>query len=102
LKGASNVSKLVPLNDRILIKRKNPLKKTPGGILIPEAAQTKMSEGKVVAVGSGRRLENGKIVPLDVKRGDRVIFWFISGTEIKVEDEELVVVKEDDILCVLG
>ena len=96
------MSKLVPLNDRILIKRKNPLKKTPGGIFIPEAAQTKMSEGKVVAVGSGRRLPNGSLVEPDVKRGDHVLFGKYSGTEIKVEDEELVVVKEDDILRVLG
>ena len=96
------MSKLIPLGDRILIRRKKAEARTPGGIIIPEVAQAKMSEGKVIAVGSGRRLADGKVVPPDVHRGDRVIFGKYSGTEIKVEDEELVVVHEDDVFCVLG
>ena len=93
--------KLRPLQDRILIRRVEPEAKTSGGILIPDTAQEKPMEGEVVAVGSGARDESGKLQPLDVKPGDRVLFGKWSGTEIKLDNEEFIVMKESDIMGVL-
>ncbi len=90
-----------PLHDRVLIKRVEEEQKTKGGIIIPDTAKEKPAEGKVIAVGNGRVLEDGKVRPLDVKPGDRVLFGKYSGTEVKVDGEELIIMREDDILCVL-
>jgi chaperonin GroES len=93
--------KLRPLQDRVLIRRVEPETKTPGGIFIPDTAQEKPVEGEVIAVGPGTRDENGKLHPLDVKTGDRVLFGKWSGNEIKVDGEELVIMKEADLMGVL-
>jgi chaperonin GroES len=90
-----------PLHDRVLIKRVEEEQKTKGGIIIPDTAKEKPAEGKVVAVGTGRVQEDGKVRALDVKKGDRVLFGKYSGTEVKVEGEELIIMREDDILCVI-
>ena len=90
-----------PLHDRVLIKRVEEEQKTKGGIIIPDTAKEKPAEGKVVAVGSGRILEDGKVRALDVKKGDRVLFGKYSGTEVKVEGEELIIMREEDILGVI-
>ena len=90
-----------PLHDRILIKRVEEEQKTKGGIIIPDTAKEKPAEGKVVAVGTGRVLEDGKIRALDVKKGDRVLFGKYSGTEVKVDGDELIIMREDDILCII-
>ena len=92
----------IPLHDRVLIKRLDQEEKTVGGIIIPDTAQDKPAEGKVVAVGPGLRSENGKITPPDVKPGDRVLFGQYGGTEVIIDGEELVVMKETDILGVIG
>ncbi len=93
--------KLRPLQDRVLIRRVDPEAKTAGGIFIPDTAQEKPMEGEVVAVGPGARDENGKVQPLDVKSGDHVLFGKWSGTEIKVDGEDLMIMKEADIMGVL-
>jgi chaperonin GroES len=93
--------KLRPLQDRVLIRRVEPETKTAGGIFIPDTAQEKPMEGEVVAVGPGARDETGKLHPLDVKAGDRVLFGKWSGTEVKLDREELMIVKEADIMGVL-
>ena len=90
-----------PLHDRVLIKRVEEEQKTKGGIIIPDSAKEKPAEGKVIAVGNGRVLEDGKVRPLDVKAGDRVLFGKYSGSEIKVDGEEHLILREDDILVVL-
>ena len=90
-----------PLHDRVLIKRVEEEQKTKGGIIIPDTAKEKPAEGKVVAVGSGRILEDGKVRALDVKKGDRVLFGKYSGTEVKVDGEELIIMREEDILGVI-
>jgi len=90
-----------PLHDRVLIKRVEEEQKTKGGIIIPDSAKEKPAEGKVIAVGNGRVLEDGKVRPLDVKAGDRVLFGKYSGTEVKVDGEEHLILREDDILVVL-
>ena len=90
--------KFRPLHDRVLIRRVDQEAKTTGGIIIPDTAQEKPQEGEVVASGSGVRGEDGKITPLDVKAGDRVLFGKWSGTEIKIEGEELMIMKESDIM----
>ena len=90
-----------PLHDRIIVKRMEEERKSPGGIVIPDAATEKPIKGEVIAVGNGRVLENGEIRPLDVKAGDKVIFGKYSGTEVKVDGEELLVMKEDDIMGVI-
>jgi len=92
---------LRPLHDRVLIRRVEPEAKTAGGILIPDTAQEKPMEGEIVAVGPGARDEDGKRHPLDVKSGDRVLFGKWSGTEVKLDGEELMIMKEADILGVL-
>ena len=90
-----------PLHDRILVKRLDQEEKTAGGIIIPDTAQDKPVEGKVLAVGPGLRSEDGKITPPDVKPGDRVLFGQYGGTEVTIDGEELVVMKETDILGVI-
>ncbi len=92
--------KIRPLHDRVLIKRVLEEDKTKGGIIIPDSAKEKPQEGKVVAVGKGR-FEDGKVIPLDVKAGDRILFSKYSGNEVKIEGEEHLILKEDEILGVL-
>jgi chaperonin GroES len=93
--------KLRPLQDRVLIRRVDPEVKTSGGIFIPDTAQEKPMEGEVVAVGPGARDENGKLHPLDVKSGDRVLFGKWSGNEVKLDGEELMIMKEADIMGIV-
>jgi chaperonin GroES len=93
--------KIRPLGDRILLKRIEEEQKSKGGIVIPDTAKEKPQEGKVIAVGKGRMLEDGKLVPLEVKKGDRVLFGKYSGTEVKLVGEEHLIVREDDILGIL-
>lgn len=90
-----------PLHDRVVVRRIDADDKTSGGIIIPDTAKEKPQQGEVVAVGSGVRDESGKINPLDVKPGDRVLFGKWSGTEVKIDGEELLIMKESDILGVL-
>ena len=90
-----------PLHDRVLVKRVKEEEKTKGGIIIPETAQEKPQEGEVVAVGPGTRDEDGERIALDVKTGDRILFGKWSGTEVKVDGEELLIMKESDILGVI-
>ena len=91
-----------PLHDRVLVRRVEAEQKTAGGIIIPDTAQEKPQEGEVVAIGTGTRSENGTITPLDVKAGDKVLFGKWSGTEVKVGGEDLLIMKESDILGVIG
>jgi chaperonin GroES len=91
-----------PLHDRVLVRRIEAEEKTAGGIIIPDSAKEKPAEGEIVAVGTGTRSEDGKITPLDVKAGDRVLFGKWSGTEVKVDAEELLIMKESDILGIIG
>jgi chaperonin GroES len=93
--------KFRPLHDRVLVRRVEGDEKTAGGIIIPDSAQEKPMEGKVVSAGSGVRSEDGKIHPLDIKKGDRILFGKWSGTEVKVDGEELLIMKESDILGVI-
>ena len=93
--------KFRPLHDRVLVHRVESNEKTAGGIIIPDTAQEKPMEGKVIAVGSGVRSEDGKVHPLDIKKGDRILFGKWSGTEVKVDGEELLIMKESDILGVI-
>ncbi len=93
--------KFKPLHDRVLVKRVNQEEKTAGGIIIPDSAQEKPMEGKIIAAGSGAKSEDGKVTPLDVKKGDKVLFGKWSGTEIKVDGEELLIMKESDILGII-
>ncbi|WP_445680085.1 co-chaperone GroES [Radicibacter daui] len=91
-----------PLHDRVLVRRIEGETKTAGGIIIPDTAKEKPQEGEVIAVGSGSRDEQGKVHPLDVKVGDRILFGKWSGTEVKVNGEELLIMKESDILGVVA
>ena len=93
--------KIRPLQDRVIVKRVEEEEKTKGGIIIPDTAKEKPMEGKVAAVGKGKLLEDGKIHPLDVKAGDRVLFTKYGGTEIKIDGEEHLIMREDDILGVI-
>ncbi|MCJ7493894.1 MAG: co-chaperone GroES [Deltaproteobacteria bacterium] len=93
--------KIRPLQDRVIVKRVEEEGKTKGGIIIPDTAKEKPMEGKVIAVGKGKVLEDGKIHPLDVKVGDRVLFGKYSGTEVKIDEEEHLIMREDDILGVI-
>lgn len=95
------MAKIRPLHDRILVKRINAEEKTAGGIIIPDTAKEKPAEGSVVAVGNGIKDEAGKITPLDVKVGDKVLFTKWGGTEIKINGEELLIMKESDILAII-
>ncbi|SDG41027.1 co-chaperone GroES [Pelagibacterium luteolum] len=90
-----------PLHDRVVVRRVDSESKTAGGIIIPDTAKEKPSEGVIVSVGAGARDESGKIVPLDVKAGDRVLFGKWSGTEVKVGGEDLLIMKESDIMGVI-
>ena len=92
---------LKPLHDRVLVERVNSEDKTKGGIIIPDTAQEKPMEGKVLAVGGGARNENGQIVALDVKKGDRILFGKWSGTEVKIDGKELLIMKESDIMGII-
>ncbi|MFN3826670.1 MAG: co-chaperone GroES [Micavibrio sp.] len=94
--------KFRPLHDRVMVRRVEPETKTKGGIIIPDSATEKPMEGEVIAVGSGGRDDSGKIVPLDVKAGDRVLFSKWSGTEITMDGEEFLVMKESDIMGVIA
>ncbi len=91
-----------PLHDRVLVRRIEADEKTAGGIIIPDTAKEKPQEGEIVAVGTGARSEDGKITPLDVKVGDKVLFGKWSGTEVKVGGEDLLIMKESDILGIIG
>jgi len=93
--------KFRPLHDRVLVKRVEQEEKTAGGIIIPDTAKEKPMEGKVIAVGSGTISEDGSIRPLDVKAGDRVLFGKWSGTEVKIDGEELLIMKESDLLGII-
>ena len=90
--------KIRPLQDRILVKRIEEEEKTKGGIIIPDTAKEKPSEGKVVAVGKGKVLDDGKLQPLEIKKGDRVLFNKYSGSEVNIEGEEHLIIREDDVL----
>lgn len=94
-------TRIRPLHDRVIVKRIEETEKTKGGIIIPDTAKEKPQEGKVVAVGPGRRLEEGKVIPLDVKTGDKILFGKYSGAEIKLDGEEHLILREDDILGVI-
>ncbi len=93
--------KIRPLHDRVLVRRIEQDQKTAGGIIIPDTAQEKPQEGEVVAAGPGARGEDGKLTPLDVKAGDRIMFGKWSGSEVKVDGEELLIMKESDIMGVI-
>ena len=90
-----------PLHDRVLVRRLESDSKTAGGIIIPETAKEKPQEGTIVSVGSGNRDENGKLVPLDVKAGDSILFGKWSGTEVKIDGEDLIIMKESDVLGII-
>ncbi|AEG06542.1 MULTISPECIES: co-chaperone GroES [Sinorhizobium] len=91
-----------PLHDRVVVRRVESEEKTKGGVIIPDTAKEKPQEGEIVAVGSGARDESGKVVPLDVKAGDRILFGKWSGTEVKINGEDLLIMKEADIMGVIG
>jgi chaperonin GroES len=93
--------KIRPLHDRVIIKRLEEERTSPGGIVIPDSATEKPIRGKVIAVGKGKILENGNVRPLDIKAGDNILFGKYSGTEVKVDGEELLVMKEEDIMAVI-
>ena len=92
---------ITPLHDRVLVRRLEAKETVKGGIIIPDSAKEKPQEGEVVAVGNGRR-EKGELIPLDVKAGDRILFGKYSGNDIKIDDEEYLILKEDEILAKLG
>jgi chaperonin GroES len=93
--------KIRPLQDRIIVKRVEEEEKTKGGIIIPDSAKEKPMEGKVISVGKGKLMEDGKVHPVDVKAGDRVLFGKYAGTEVKIDGEEHLIMREDDILGVI-
>jgi chaperonin GroES len=90
-----------PLHDRVIVRRLEEERTSPGGIVIPDSATEKPSQGEVVSVGNGKISENGDVRPLDVKAGDRVLFGKYSGTEVKIDGEELLVMREDDIMAII-
>jgi chaperonin GroES len=94
--------KIRPLHDRIVVKREEEKEVKKGGIIIPDTAKEKPQEGKVIAVGNGKVNDEGKKVPLDVKAGDKILFGKYSGSEVKIDDEEYVIMKEDDVLAIIG
>jgi chaperonin GroES len=94
--------KIRPLHDRVLVERVEQEQKSAGGIIIPDTAKEKPMEGRIVAIGSGARDESGKIQPLDVKKGDKILFAKWGGTEIKIDGKEYLIMKESDILAVVG
>jgi len=91
-----------PLHDRVLVRRVEAEEKTAGGIIIPDTAKEKPQEGEIVAVGTGSKSEDGKVTPLDVKAGDRILFGKWSGTEVKVDGEDLLIMKESDIMGIIS
>ena len=91
-----------PLHDRVLVRRVEADEKTAGGIIIPDSAKEKPQEGEVVAVGSGLRSDDGKVTPLDVSAGDKILFGKWSGTEVKIDGEDLIIMKESDILGIVS
>lgn len=93
--------KIRPLHDRVIVKREEEERKSPGGIVIPDTAAEKPIRGKVIAVGKGKVLEDGKVRPLDVKVGDRILFGKYGGNEVKVDGDELLVLREEDIMAVI-
>jgi chaperonin GroES len=93
--------KIRPLQDRILVKRIQEEETTKGGIIIPDSAKEKPQEGKIVAVGKGKLSDDGKVTPLDVKKGDKILFSKYSGTEVNIEGEEHLIIREDDVLGVI-
>ena len=93
--------KIRPLQDRVMVKRLEEETKTAGGIIIPDTAKEKPQKGEIVAAGPGKKSEDGKLMPLDIKAGDKVLFSKYAGTEIKVEGEELLIMREDDIMGVI-
>jgi chaperonin GroES len=94
--------KVVPLNDKIVVKRLEAEDKTTGGILLPDSAKEKPKQGKVLSLGEGKRLENGKRAPFQVKEGDTVLFTSYAGSEVTVDGEEYLIMTEDDVLAVVG
>jgi chaperonin GroES len=94
--------KFRPLHDRVLVRRVEAEEKTTGGIIIPDTAKEKPQEGEVVSVGTGTRTEDGTVTPLDVKAGDKILFGKWSGTEVKLDGEDLLIMKESDILGIVG
>ena len=94
--------KLKPLSDRVIVSPLAAEEKTAGGIIIPDTAKEKPQEGEVVAVGAGAKSEEGKVTPLDVKAGDKILFGKWSGTEVKIDGEDLIIMKESDILGIVG
>ncbi|MDH5559752.1 MAG: co-chaperone GroES [Deltaproteobacteria bacterium] len=93
--------KIRPLHDRVIVKRREAENKTASGIIIPDTAKEKPQEGEIIAVGSGIKREDGKITPLDVKKGDKVLFGKYSGTEITIDGEEYLMMKEEDVLAII-
>ncbi len=93
--------KIKPLGDRLLVKQLEPEEKSKGGIILPDTAKEKPKEGKVEAVGQGKMLEDGKIQPLSVKAGDHILFSSYAGTEVKVDEEEYLIMKEEDVLAII-
>jgi chaperonin GroES len=93
--------KVKPLHDRILIKRVEEKETVKGGIIIPDTAKEKPQEGEVIAVGGGKKTEEGKVIPLDVKAGDRILFGKYSGTEIKIDEQEYLIIREDEVLGII-
>jgi chaperonin GroES len=94
--------KVTPLRDRILVKRLEEKEVVKGGIIIPDTAKEKPMEGEVIAVGNGKILDNGQKVPMEIKAGDRILFGKYSGSEIKIDDEEFLIMREDEVLGILG
>ena len=93
--------KIRPLHDRVIVKREDEERKSPGGIVIPDTAAEKPIRGKIVAVGKGKILENGNVRPLDLKVGDKILFGKYGGTEVKVDGDELLVMREEDVMGVI-
>jgi len=95
------MKKIRPLHDRVIVRRLEEERKTAGGIVIPDTAKEKPVQGEVIAVGTGKILEDGKVRPVDVKVGDKILFGKYTGTEVKVDGEEMVILREDDVLAVI-
>ncbi|MCL4684909.1 co-chaperone GroES [Myxococcota bacterium] len=94
--------KIRPLHDRILVKRIDEETTTKGGIIIPDTAKEKPQEGRVIAVGGGKLLDDGKVRPLDVKTGDKILFSKYAGTDVKLEGDDHIIIREDDVLAIIG
>jgi chaperonin GroES len=102
LKGVATMAKFTPLHDRILVRRVEEADTTRGGIIIPDSAKDKPQEGEVISVGKGRSNDEGKVFPLAVKEGDRILFGKYAGTEIKLDGEDFIIMKEDEVLGILS